>query len=68
MNHLNFCGLRKMNPIKPTDETFKAHLLFVLKAVGNQTNKKIEVQYQRRAVSDVSSHQPKKRLGKSGDA
>jgi len=48
-----------MNPIKPTDETFKAHLLFVLKAVGNQTNKRIEVQHQRRAVSDVSSHQPK---------
>jgi len=68
MNHLNFCALRKMNLIKPTYETFKAHLLSVLKAGGNQTNKRIEVQHQRRAVSDVSSHQPKKRLGKSGDA
>jgi hypothetical protein len=68
MNYPNFCVFRKINPIKPTDETFKAHLLFVLKAVGNQTNKRIEVQHQRRALSDVSSHQPKKPLRKSGAA
>ena len=66
MNHLNYCVLRKLNPMKSAAETFKAHLIAVLKAVSNQNKKEkqIEVQQERRAVSQEYSHQRKEDLGK----
>ena len=66
MDHLNSCVLRKLNPTKPAAETFKTHLFAVLKAVSNQNKKEkqIEVQQERRAVSQEYSHQRKEDLEK----
>ena len=52
--------------MKPAAETFKAHLLAVLKTVSNQNKKekKLEVQQERRAVSQEYLLQRKEDLGK----
>ena len=66
MNHLNSGVLKKLNTMKPAAETFKAHLLAVLKTVSNQNKKekKLEVQQERRAVSQEYLLQRKEDLGK----
>jgi len=66
VNNINSGVLRKLNPMRSASETFKAHLFTVLKAVSiqNKKEKQLEVQQERRAVSQEYSHHRKEDLEK----
>lgn len=68
-NHLSSGVLRKLNPMHSAAQTFKAHLVNVLKSVSqqNKREKKITVQQERSAVSEAYRSQRKEDLEKQAE-
>ena len=64
INHLDAGVLNKLNPLRSAAETFKGHLIKVLKAVSNQNKKEKQIQEQeeRKSVSVEYSTQRKEDL------